>query len=217
VADPLPYTIRLYFLDGEAPLGRGTEADAETHLLGSLALAKTLESKQEFAAIRLVILVNRVSDADLRIARDRFSHRAYRDAIWRVAAELGYSDVFSPSAAFEAPVAGHRSFIDLGIRRTVAIVDPHFGADESAGLADHTEEDTLDQSSRRSLEIVGDVTLASLETISARLVKIDRFAEVPVAAEPGDATGEGGSMPAEETAPPEDSAEAAHPGETAAP
>jgi hypothetical protein len=183
-AKPLPYTVRLYFLDGEAPLGRGDEEAAETHLLGSMAAAHALRADRQLAAVRVLILINRVSDADLRIARDRFSHRIYRDTIWREAAERGYTDVFPPTAEFEAPVAGHRSFIDSDMRRAVAIVDPHFGTGELPGPADHSEEDTIARSSPKSLDIVGEVMLASLEAISASLAKIDRFTEAPVVATP---------------------------------
>jgi hypothetical protein len=183
-SNPLPYTVRCYFLDGEAPLGRGSAEEAESQLLGSMAAAAVLESSRELAATRLLLLLNRVSDADLRIARDRFSHRTYREAIWRAAAELGYVDAFSPTAEFGAPVAGHRSFLDRGMRRAVAIVDPHLGAGEAPDLAGDPEADTLDRSSPRSLAIVGRVTLASLESITARLVKIDRFSESPIVVEP---------------------------------
>jgi hypothetical protein len=182
-ADPLPYSVRLYFLDCESPLGRGNAEDAETQLLGSLTAAGALESTGRLEAIRLLLIFNRVSDADLRIARDLFSHRTHRDTIWRVAAELGHGDVFPPAAEFEAPVASHRSFIDAGMRRAVAIVDPHFGA------------------------VVGEVTLASLEVISAGLVKIDRFSEVPVFEQSEQAPAE--QQPA--------AAEAAPAGETEAP
>jgi hypothetical protein len=153
-----------------------------------------LRANQQLAAIRVLILINRVSDADLRIARDRFSHRIYRDAIWQEAAERGYSDVFPPTAEFEAPVAGHRSFIESDMRRAVAIVDSHFGDGEVSGPADHSEEDTLARSSPKSLAIVGEVMLASLESISTSLAKIDRFTEAPIVATPE-------LKPAEEAAP----------------
>ena len=213
-SNPLPYTVRFYFLDGEAPLGRGGAEDAESQLLGSMAAAIVLESRQELAATRLLLLLNRVSDADLRIARDRFSHRTYREAIWRAAAELGYVDSFPPAAEFDAPVAGHRSFIDRGMRRTVAIVDPNFGGEEAPDLADHSEEDTLDRSSPRSLEIVGRVTLASLESITARIAKIDRFSESHVVVEPEPRADPEPAPPADE-APPEAESDAAPSGDSA--
>jgi hypothetical protein len=86
-------------------------------------------------------------------------------------------------------------------------VDPHFGAADAPGLADHSEEDTLDRSSPRSLEIVGKVVLASLESITARLVKIDRFSESPVVVEPE-------PPPAAESPPPEAQSDAASPGDS---
>jgi hypothetical protein len=177
-----------------------------------MVAAMGLEATKELDAVRLLVLLNRVSDADLRIARDRFSHRIYRDEIWRVAADLGHGDVFPPAAEFEAPVAGHRSFIDRGMRRTVAIVDPHFGAEGASDLADHSEEDTLERSSLRSLEVVGNVILRSLESITARLVKIDRFSESPVVVEP-QPPAETESEPSEEGAAQAGEPDAAPPGE----
>jgi hypothetical protein len=179
-ADPLPYTIRLLFLDSEAPLGRGTAEDIETRYLGSTAAASRMQTEHQFDAVRLLLLINRVSDADLRIARDRFSQRTYRDVIWKTAADLGYADVFAPGDSFDAPPAGHRSFIAHGMRRVVAIVDPRLGDDALPEAGEFTEDDTLERSSPRSLEIVGEVLLASLEAICDRLVKIDHFSEVPV-------------------------------------
>jgi hypothetical protein len=220
VADPLPYTVRLYFLDGEATLGRGGATDAEAHLLGSMAAASRLQSSQQLTAVRLLLVLNRVSDADLHIARDRFSHRIYRDAIWQAAAELGYTDAFSEEAGFDAPVAGHRSFVDAGIRRSVAIVDPRFGGEELPGLAEYAEDDTLERSSPRSLEIVGRVTLAALESISARLAKIDRFSRNPVAAEPELPAADAGVTPMPEEgadAAPQEPAAAERTNETAEP
>lgn len=183
-ADPLPYTIRLLFLGGEAPLGRGAADDRETRYLGSTAAANRMKAEHQFDSIRLLLMINRVSDADLRIARDRFSQRTYRDVIWKSAADLGHADVFDARDSFEAPLAGHRVFIDYGFRRVVAIVDPQLGSDELPAAAEHTEDDTLERSSRRSLEVVGEVVLAGLEAICARLEKIDRFSEVPILDDP---------------------------------
>jgi glutaminyl-peptide cyclotransferase len=183
-ADPLPYTVRLVFLDAESPLGRGSPEDAETRHIGSTAAADRMATDGTLAKIRLLLLINRVSDADLRIARDRFSHRTYRDVIWRTAADIGHDDVFAPGSSFDAPLAGHRSFNDRGMRRTVAIVDPHFGAGDLPEAGEHAEDDSLERSSPESLQAVGEVVLASLEVISAWLGKIDRFSEAPVLPEP---------------------------------
>lgn len=207
VRDPLPYSVRLYFLDGEAPIGRGGADEAAVGLLGSSAEARALAERGEVAKVRLLLLFNRVSDADLRIAKDRFSHRTHRDAIWRAAANLGYGEFFPTDSAFEAPHAGHRAFIESGVRPSVAIVDPSLGAPGAAAGA-HTEDDTLARSSAESLEIVGRVALAGIEDITARLRKIDRYAEVPVEADP---------PPAEAATEPERAESAAKPEPEAAP
>ena len=138
-------------------------------------------------SLRLLILLNRVSDADLRIARDRFSQRTYRNIVWDAAADLGHDDVFAPGDDFDAPPAGHRSFIDHGMRRVVSIVDPVLGAGDVADAAEFTADDGLERSSEQSLGVVGEVVLAGLDRISARLAKIDRFSEVPEPEEPSTA------------------------------
>jgi len=171
VAAPLPYTVELCFVDGEARLDFLPGDDGGVGLLGSRAIAEEFRQRNQLFRIRLLLYFNRVSDVDLRIARDRSSHRIHRDAIWQAAAALGYVEAFPREAAFEAPLAGHRSFIDIGMRRVVAIVDPQLGDGEVS--------DALEHSSRDSLRTVGRVTLAALEAIASRLVKIDHFAEAP--------------------------------------
>jgi len=178
VEKPLPYTTRFLFLDGEAPLGRGTDDDRASALLGSRLAARTLEREGDLSKVRLLLHLNRVSDADLRIARDRFSHRIYRDAFWIAAARLGHRDIFPAGSSFEAPDSGHRVFFDRGMRRVVTIEDTGFG-DGGTELARNTEEDTLDHSSEASLAIVGQVVLSGLRDISASLERIDRFSEAP--------------------------------------
>lgn len=178
VEKPLPYTTRFFFLDGEAPLGRGTEDDPASALLGSRSAAGDLAQERSLSTVRLLLHLNRVSDADLRITRDRFSHRIYRDAFWKAAARLGHREVFPADSAFEAPDSGHRAFLDRGMRRVVTIEDTGFGDGETE-LARYTEDDTLDRSSEQSLAIVGQVVLAGLRDISASLEQIDRFSEAP--------------------------------------
>jgi len=178
VEKPLPYTTRFFFLDGEAPLGRGTEDDPAGALLGSRSAARDLAQERSLSKVRLLLHLNRVSDADLRITRDRFSHRIYRDAFWKAAARLGHREVFPADSNFEAPGSGHRAFVDRGLRRVVTIEDTGFGDGETE-LARYTEDDTLDRSSEQSLAIVGQVVLAGLRDISASLEQIDRFSEAP--------------------------------------
>jgi hypothetical protein len=175
---PLPYTTRFYFVDGQAPLGRDGESSTESSLLGSTVVAHQLEDRGLLRSVRLLVHVNRVSDADLRVARDRFSHRIYRDAFWRAAGKHGHRDIFPVTAGFEAPWSGHRSFVSLAMRRTVNIEGTR-RADDGTEIVRFTEDDTIDHSSIESLGAVGDAVLAGLRAISASLVKIDRFSKAP--------------------------------------
>jgi glutaminyl-peptide cyclotransferase len=199
VAKPLPYTTRLLFLDGEAPFGRGSGDDLASSLFGSRAAASKLAG--DLANVRLLLHLNRVSDSDLRIARDRFSHRIYRDAFWKAAGRHGHHEVFPVDTSFEAPESGHRSFFDRGMRRVVTIEDTGMAAGETK-LARYTEDDTLDRSSEESLALVGQVVLSGLREISASLEKVDRFSEaptIPAQDVPADERLDGAETPAADT------------------
>jgi hypothetical protein len=186
-ADPLPYTTWLIFLDGEAPLAPDSVSVADPSHFGSLALAKRIREKGMLAGIRLALVLNRVCDADLRVARDLHSHRIYREEFWRAASRLGHSDAFPPDGSFESPEASHHELAAAGLHRVVALVDSSFGGNEPPGLYAGTEDDDLEHCSADSLEAVGKVALEALDKISQRLAKIDRFAESPLEG-PGELT-----------------------------
>lgn len=177
---PLPYTTRFVFLDGEGRLGRGGPAFEGRRRLGSRLLADRMASEGELSAVRLLVAFNRVCDADLRIARDLGSHRMYREEFWKSAGRLGRTEAFPPEELFESPQASHLAFRDRGVRPVIAIGDTAFGGAEPPGVYADTEEDDLAHCAPESLETVGVVSLAALETIGERLAKIDRFARSPL-------------------------------------
>jgi glutaminyl-peptide cyclotransferase len=178
--DPLPYTTLLVFLDGEAPLGRGGPDDQRVGLLGSSALANVWRAQGVVPDIRFLAYFNQVGDADLEIARDLFSHRAYREAFWNAASRLGFIEAFPAGESYESPRAGHHPFREAGIHRVTAIIDTSFGGEEPPGLYAGSEDDSLARCSPESLHAVGQVTLEALDTVSRRLVKIDRFSDTPL-------------------------------------
>ena len=179
-ARPLPYTVQLLFLDGEAPGAMpGVDPDVRSWL-GSDGFAWRLVEGGRVARVRLIVFFDRVADAELRIARDLHSYRNYREEFWRAAARLGYTEAFPPALHFETLEASHRPFIAKNVRRVVAITDSAYGGDTAPGIYAFTEDDTLARCSAESLEIVGRVALEALATISRRLEKIDRFSEVPL-------------------------------------
>ena len=176
-ANPLPYTTWIVFLDGEAlPRGPGDPGPGRH---GSRMLARRLVELDAIPAVRLLVVFNRVGDADLRIARDLLSHRAYREEFWRAAKRLDLGASFSPTSPYDSVVASHVPLAQAGVRSVVAIVDTSFGGGAPPGAYADSEDDDLAHCAPESLDSVGRVSIEALDTIARRLVKIDHFADLP--------------------------------------
>lgn len=170
--EPLPYTVWLTFIDGDAaPAGGGPQDGGQ----GSRLWVDQLAERGVLSSLRLVFYFNRVADADLRIGRDLLSHRISRSRIFTTARRLGHGGVFPRGLALDRVPGGHTAFIRRGMRRAVVIGDPVHGGEEAPGLFWHTQEDNIENCSAASLGIVGDVTRDALVDISAMLQKVDRF------------------------------------------
>ena len=174
-ADPLPYATEIVFLDGESAFSSHAGQGPMYREVGSLGLASRIQQAGIFG-VRVMIYLNRVGDADLRIARDLMSHRIYREEFWKAAVALNRTYAFPRDAAYENAGIAHQYFAQIGLRQIVSIVDTSFGGDQPPGLYAGTAQDTIERCSPESLETVGVVVLEALGTISARLAKIDRFA-----------------------------------------
>jgi hypothetical protein len=122
-----------------------------------------------------MVFLNRVGDADLRIARDLMSERIYREEFWKAAADLERDYAFPSDAGFENAGIDHQSFLSIGFHRIVSIVDTRYGGDQPPGWYAGTADDTIERCSPDSLETVGVVVLEALDSISQRLIKIDQF------------------------------------------
>ena len=108
-----------------------------------------------------MLLVDMVGDRNLNIRREANSTGWLTDIIWVAARRLGRGDAF-----LDDPLAledDHLPFLEAGVP-AVDIIDLDYPAW-------HTPNDTLDNVSARSLQTVGDVLLAALPTIEARLGK----------------------------------------------
>ncbi len=174
----LPYTVELVWLEGEGRLGHGSGDERELRWLGSRGVAQRWAETGHLAGIRLLVSVNRICDADLRIARDSGSHREYREGFWKAARRLGFGEAFPPTRGYESVVSSHVAFRESGVRPVVAIEDTAFGGDEVPGLY-AGKDDVTEHCAPESLEVVGRVAVEAVESISARLAKIDRFARMP--------------------------------------
>jgi hypothetical protein len=178
VERPLPYTTWVAFFDGEAPrLGSDPQRPAAA-LLGSRMFALLLRQHQLNSRIRLVVVFNRVGDADLRIARDLRSNREAREFFFRAAAQMGRADAFPRDQGFESLIASHYFFASIGLR-AVGLSDTSFGGDEPPGLYADSEDDDLEHCAPESLETVGWVALEGLQAITESFAKVDRFVDSP--------------------------------------
>ena len=106
-----------------------------------------------------MILVDMVADRDLRMKRDLNSTPWLTDIIWDAARreKLGAYFLDEPTQIED----DHLPFIQAGVP-AVDLIDLEYPPWHTAG-------DTLDAVSARSLQIVGDVLLAALPKIEARL------------------------------------------------
>ena len=132
-ARKLPYSVELVWLEGEGRLGRGQGAELELRWLGSRGLAERWQKEGRLDAIRLLVAIDRVCDADLRIARDLGSQRTFREQFWSAARRIGRTGAFAPDRGYEGVMSSHVPFRELGVRSVVALVDTAFGGDEIPG------------------------------------------------------------------------------------
>jgi glutaminyl-peptide cyclotransferase len=151
------FTVELLFLDGEEATLRdwgGTD-----HTYGSQYYVDNGSKTGSLSGLKAFVLVDMVGDRSLRIMRETASTRWLTDVIWTTARRLGYGDTFVDEATRIED--DHIPFLEAGVQ-AVDIIDLDYPAW-------HTAADTLDQTSARSLEIVGKVVQSSWGGIEAHL------------------------------------------------
>jgi Zn-dependent M28 family amino/carboxypeptidase len=153
------YTVELIFFDGEEATLKdwgGTD-----HTYGSEYYVANAKKTGTLAGLKAMILVDMIGERPPRFLKEAHSTRWLTDEIWAAAQKLGYGSVFVNDAT---PIEDdHVPFLDAGVPST-DIIDLDYAAW-------HTADDTLDKTSARSLEIVGNVVLAALPQIEGRLGK----------------------------------------------
>jgi glutaminyl-peptide cyclotransferase len=157
------FTYELVWLDGEEAFCRNWDdcgkPGSPDNTYGSRYFVQAAQKANAVASIKAMVLVDMIGDRDLQIRRDSYSTAWLTDIIWRTAKGLAYDRVFSdiPTSIED----DHMAFLAAGIP-SVDVIDldyPYW----------HTPDDTLDHVTARSLQIVGDVLLAALPDIEARL------------------------------------------------
>ncbi len=153
------YSIWLLWTDGEEAFVKWSDKDS---LYGTKHLAAKWQQDGTAKKIKAFILLDMIGDADLDIQRDTNSTPWLSDLVYQAATTLGYqSHFFQQSVAIEDD---HIPFAKIGVP-VVDIIDIDYGY---ANAYHHTTQDTLDKLSPKSLEIVGDVTLQTIQYINQR-------------------------------------------------
>jgi len=149
-------TIELLFLDGEEAVVDWAGTD---HTYGSRHYVAAARKDGSLSTLKAFVLVDMIGDRDLRIKRDLNSTGWLTNIVWDAARQKKLDRNFpAESTQIEDD---HLEFTAAGVP-SVDIIDLEFAQWHTAG-------DTLNAVSAGSLQVVGDVLLAALPQIEARL------------------------------------------------
>jgi len=151
-----PFTIELVFFDGEEA---ALEWEGTDHTYGSRHYVDAARAAGTLKAIRAMVLLDMVADRNLNIRRESGSTPWLTEIIWSTAKRLGHGSSFPDNPTLVQD--DHVPFLEAGVP-AVDIIDLDYAAW-------HTPNDTLENVSARSLQTVGDVLIAALPEIEARL------------------------------------------------
>jgi glutaminyl-peptide cyclotransferase len=152
-------TIELVFLDGEE--ARLWDWQGTDNTYGSRHYVEAAKRDGSIASLKAMVLVDMIGDRDLTIRRDANSTPWLTDLVWGTARSQKLDNYFMPEPTRVED--DHLPFLAAGVP-SVDIIDLDYEPW-------HTAKDTLDAVSARSLQVVGDVVLAALPQIEARLTK----------------------------------------------
>jgi peptidase M28-like protein len=151
------FTIELLFLDGEEAVNEIWAGTDNTY--GSRHYVDVAARDGTLATLKALVLVDMIGDRDLRIKRDGYSTPWLTDVIWDAARRQKLDAYFVPASTQIED--DHLPFLKAGVP-SVDIIDLEYEQWHTAG-------DTLDAVSARSLQVVGDVVVAALPQLEARL------------------------------------------------
>ena len=154
-----PLTIELIFFDGEEATLR--DWGTTDHTYGSQYYVDSARKAGTLSTLKALLLVDMIADRSPRFMREANSTPWLTDIIWSTARKAGHGSVFADESM---PIEDdHIPFLKAGVE-AVDIIDLDYPAW-------HTAADTLDQTSARTMQVVGDVVVAALAPIEARLSK----------------------------------------------
>jgi glutaminyl-peptide cyclotransferase len=150
------HAVWIAFFDGEEAMKAWSETDSR---YGSRQMAARFAASGDISKIKAFLLADMVGSRSLHFARESTSTPALVDLMWSTAAKLGYSDVFVNTSS------GAEDDHDSFLKRKV----PSMDVIDFDRLQDvpfwHTDDDTLDKISARSLATSGHVLLETVNEL----------------------------------------------------
>lgn len=151
-----PDDIYLVFFDGEEAVEQWSETDS---LYGSRHLASKWAADGTLSKICAMINVDMIGDKDLGILLEGNSSPSLRTLVWQTAGNLGYGKYFL-NAGF--PIDDdHMPFVNRGVN-ALDLIDFDYGSNNQNW---HTDKDTMDKLSARSLAVVGRVLIGVIHEL----------------------------------------------------
>jgi hypothetical protein len=154
------YTVWLLWDDAEESM-RLPWFDPES-LYGVRHLAEKWQGDGTIKKIKAFLLEDMIGDADLNIDRDQNSTQWLEEMIYQAATRVGYQSHFFGRT--NAVNDDHIPFMQLGVP-SADLIDFDYGYDN---VFWHTPQDTVDKLSPKSLEIVGTVTLETVQMLDKK-------------------------------------------------
>lgn len=148
----------LVFFDGEESTVAWKGLD---HTYGSRRLASKWAAEGTTAKIRALINLDMIGDRDLHLVYEGNSDPSLRDAVWRLAGDLGYRDIFRYTSGYIED--DHVPFLRVGVR-SLNLIDFDYGPGNSYW---HTLDDTMDKLDARSFAIILHVVEESVTRLLA--------------------------------------------------
>jgi glutaminyl-peptide cyclotransferase len=160
---PEGYSVWLVFDDGEEAIQSWSDRDS---LYGTRHLAAKWSQDGTIQKVKAFLVADMIGDRDLDIDRDANSTPWLLDLLAQAGKNTGHSAfVFKDETA---AMDDHMPFRQRGVP-VLDMIDFHYGPptrEQPEGAYHHTEQDTLDKVSARSLQISGDLLVEMIKLIN---------------------------------------------------
>ena len=155
------YSVWITFFDGEEAMKQWSATDSR---YGSRQMAAQMAMRGDLPRVKAFLLADIVGTRNLRFRRDSASTPALVNLVWKIAANLGYAQVFTNDTTdmqddHNAFGARHVPVLDVIDYETYPGGNLYYW---------HTPQDTLDKISSESLAITGHVFLESLKQLQSK-------------------------------------------------